>query len=888
MTDVNQIPPSRIFLSYRREDAGYAAGWLFDRLADHFGVSEVFKDIESIAPGEDFAEKIGAGVRSCTVLLAVIGSRWLKIVKSDGTRRIDDPGDFVRLEIETALECEIPVIPLLVDGALMPAAIELPTALRLLARRNAIEINAGTFGSDFARLRRALDRILEHSHAGERAGKASSEARRSPHRNQVRSQMHVIGYGRRVRDVSDRVTLNIHPAIPLPADAPPDLSDELPLYVRRDIDTDVRDWIRRRQTSGGLLLIVGPAAAGKTRLLSEALMAELPEWQLLRPTAPQVNEFVQAKTDLSRSVLWLNELQGFFVGEPLLATTVESLLAGDHGPVMLAATIRDDEYDWLLGITTADAREMNMNTTAILRIPALWSGRSTGTERAVRFDLPARLSAAELTRASAAAARDPRLRIAVTYAQDGDVIPALACAPELIRRWRGHGDRPGQALVTGAVVARRCGYPEPIPQATIAVVALAHLSAHEAAPDNPDWITSALEWAQKPVVGSGQIAAIRAVRTRPGAIDGYRVSDILLQASQDEADPDIESMLTQEAIWRIVLDHAPKTAAAEIALSAYRSGMQSVARDVWHLAAGDGDGVAARHLGLLYWDQHDDRQAENWLRRAAELQAPGANVSLAVWLWHHDRTVEAKQVATRAARFGDTGAMAALGRYTRDRRQWTRKAAELGSVVAMANLAYQLARHGDYSEAEQWALKAAQAGLPGAMDTLGLIYEYQADNVAALQWYQKGAERGYADALANPSKLHPYRGEAADDGIANSMLHLAELLSKTENHSEANTWYRRGAEIGDSRAAAALAAKCDSVGDAVAAIRWREQSATMARTNLERNRTSLRAAYGPSAIQRHVAIMIAHADDLAAHGRLLEAQTWYAQAENFSAASESF
>jgi len=887
MADFSQAPPSRIFLSYRREDAGYAAGWLFDRLADHFGAPEVFRDVESIGPGEDFAEKIGSGVRSSKVLLAVIGSRWLTAINSNGIRRIDDPGDFVRLEIETALACAIPVIPILVDRAQMPATVELPTTLRRLARRNAIELSHGTFGSDLARLVRALDRILEHPHAEPQAGSESFEPRGSRRRSRAYPARQVAGYGRHVGDISDRVTLNIHPAIPLPADAPGDLSDEFPLYVPRDIDVDVRDWIRRRQSDGGLLLIAGPAAAGKTRLLSEALRAELPDWQLLRPTGSQVNGLVRAKADLSRSVLWLNELQAFFVGEPLLAATVEALLAGDHGPVILAATIRDDEYDRLLGITTVEAREMSMNTTAILRMPAPWSGRSVGTERAVRFDLPARLSAAELTRASAAAVRDPRLRIAVQYAQDGNVIPALSCAPELIQRWRGHGNRAGQALVTGAVIARRCGYPEPIPQTTMEAVALAQLSAHEAAPDSPDWITSALEWAQRPIIGSDQITAIRAVRTKPGAVDGYRVSDILLQASEDMAYPDIESLLAQEPTWRIVLDRAPQPAAAEIALSAYKSGMLSIASDAWHAAANDGDGVAARHLGLLYWDQHDDVQAESWLRRAAELNAPGATISLAVWLWHHDRAAEAEQVATRAARLGDADAMAALGRYARDPEQWTRRAAELGSVVAMANLAYQLARLGDHAEAERWALKAAQSGLPGAMDNLGVIYEHQVDNAKALEWYRKGAERAYADAIANPSRLRPYRGEAADDGIANAMLHLAEFLSKIESHTDATTWYRRGAEIGDSRAAAALAAEFDRTGDRAAAIRWREKAAALARANLKRNATSLRAAYGLSANLRHIAIMIAHADDLAAKGQLHEAKAWYREAENFSEAAKS-
>ncbi len=886
MADFNRAPSSRVFLSYRRDDAGYAAGWLFDLLVDHFGAPEIFKDVESIGPGEDFAERIVAGVRSCRVLLAVIGSRWLMATGADGSRRIDDPGDFVRLEIETALACGIRVIPVLVDGAHMPPALELPTQLRRLARRNAIQLSSGTFGSDFARLVRALDKILEHQHAGQQVGDESLGPRGRRRTGRAYPRLQVAGYGRHVRDTVDRVTLNIHPAIPLPADAPGDLSDEFPLYVRRDIDAEVRDWIRRHQHGGSFLLIGGPAAAGKTRLLSEALRAELPDWQLLRPTGSQANQLVRAKADLSHSVLWLNDLQSFFVGEPLLAATVGALLGGDHGPVMLAATIRDDEYDRLLGTTTAEAREMSVNTTAILRMPAPWSGRPAGTERAVRFDLPARLSAGELRRAAAAAARDPRVQMAIQYAQDGGVIPALACAPELIQRWRGHGNRAGQALVTGAVVARRCGCPEPIPQATIVAVALALLSAHEAAPDSPDWIAPALEWAQRPITGSGQITAIRAVRTRPGSVDGYRVSDILLQASEDNSYPDVESLLAQEGVWRVVLDRASKPASAEVALSAYKSGVLSVAHDAWHAAASDGDGVAARHLGLLYWDRHDDGQAEHWLRKAVELSAPEASVSLAVWLWHHDRAAEAEQLATHAASLGDTDAMAALGRYSRDREQWTRRAAELGHVSAMANLAYQLALQGDHAVAEQWALKAAQSGMAGAMLNLAVIYEDQGNNAMALEWYQKGAERAYADVIANPSRLRPYRGEAADDGIANAILFLAEFLSKMEKHAEATIWYTRGAEIGDSRAAAALAVECDNSGDRDSAIRWREQAAVLARVNLERNATSLRVAYGPVAVQRHIAIMIARADDLAANGQLLEAQKWYRQVENFSEISK--
>jgi hypothetical protein len=152
-------PGGRVFISYRREDAGYPAGWLFDQLAAHLGADRVFKDVDSIEPGDDFVEVITAAVASCAVLLAVIGDRWLMALGQDG-RRLDDPGDFVRLEIEAALARGVRVVPVLVGGAPMPRPDQLPTSLAGLARRQAIELSHARFSSDLAGLLKVLYRIL--------------------------------------------------------------------------------------------------------------------------------------------------------------------------------------------------------------------------------------------------------------------------------------------------------------------------------------------------------------------------------------------------------------------------------------------------------------------------------------------------------------------------------------------------------------------------------------------------------------------------------------------------------------------------------------------------------------------------------------------------------
>ena len=85
--------PGRIFMSYRREDTGYPAAWLYDRLASRFGRTHVFKDVDSIALDDDFVEMIAATVGSCDVLLALIGDSWLTITGQDGQRRLDNPAD---------------------------------------------------------------------------------------------------------------------------------------------------------------------------------------------------------------------------------------------------------------------------------------------------------------------------------------------------------------------------------------------------------------------------------------------------------------------------------------------------------------------------------------------------------------------------------------------------------------------------------------------------------------------------------------------------------------------------------------------------------------------------------------------------------------------------
>jgi len=147
-----------IFVSYRRQESSHLAGRLCDRLADRFGEGQVFIDVDAIGPGVDFAEEINRAVAACQVLLAVIDRSWLTAADERGRRRLDDPDDLVRLEIEAALARDVLVIPILVEDAVMPGGEDLPESLAGLARRNALRIQHESFRDDAGRLIKAIEK----------------------------------------------------------------------------------------------------------------------------------------------------------------------------------------------------------------------------------------------------------------------------------------------------------------------------------------------------------------------------------------------------------------------------------------------------------------------------------------------------------------------------------------------------------------------------------------------------------------------------------------------------------------------------------------------------------------------------------------------------------
>src|SRR5262245_14741 len=147
---------AKVFISYRRADSAGSAGRVMDRLDRELGRDLVFMDVDAIPLGTNFSKVLHEEVAKCSVLLAVIGPNWLDARDEHGNRRLDNPNDFVRIEIAAALQRSIPVIPLLLDGAKIPKADELPEDLKELALRNGMEIRHASFQDDMNRLIRGL------------------------------------------------------------------------------------------------------------------------------------------------------------------------------------------------------------------------------------------------------------------------------------------------------------------------------------------------------------------------------------------------------------------------------------------------------------------------------------------------------------------------------------------------------------------------------------------------------------------------------------------------------------------------------------------------------------------------------------------------------------
>jgi hypothetical protein len=152
--------PGAVFISYRRQDSQSAAGRLASDLAERLGAGRVFRDVGGLEPGTSFPEALRRKLQSCAAVAVIIGPRWETALDASGRRRLEDPADWVRQEVATALARGVPVFPVLVERADMPAAESLPTDLRKLVEYQACELTDRHWRKDVDGLAALLARPL--------------------------------------------------------------------------------------------------------------------------------------------------------------------------------------------------------------------------------------------------------------------------------------------------------------------------------------------------------------------------------------------------------------------------------------------------------------------------------------------------------------------------------------------------------------------------------------------------------------------------------------------------------------------------------------------------------------------------------------------------------
>ncbi|MEW1926461.1 tetratricopeptide repeat protein [Streptomyces sp. NPDC088360] len=645
-------------------------------------------------------------------------------------------------------------------------------------------------------------------------------------------------------EVTDRAQLGIHEALPLPVGAAEKLglSPELPSYVPRDVDADLRTALQAMTTTGGFVLLIGPAAAGKTRCAWEAIRAVLPKWRFLMPaTAVDLTALADGGTDLKHRVIWLNETQQYLTGpDPLRASTLRRILADRAHPVILVGTIWPDTYEQLR-TPTRETRESEEGSESR---EDLNQNSRDALELARRFRLTS-WSVREKERAQELAPLDPRIAQAAGHGGPTGLSQALSAAPELIHRWELADDPYGQAVITAAVAARRCGHPPLLSSALLAELAQEYLTGPQRAAADAAWFPAALQWACRPVLNSGGIAPLQPHADAVGQPVTYAVSDILT----DHTTPDLSGPPEQipTSIWTRLISLATPHACTPIGATAYFAGRHVQAHTFFHRAADAGDAEAMFILGALFGEQQDEESARTWYTRAADDGHTGAMNNLGALLAEQQDAEGARTWFIRAADIGHTGAMNNLGVLLRDQgdvegaRIWFTRAAGPRHTDAMFNLGVLLHDQQDTAQALTWFTRAADAGHTDAMFNLGVLLRGQGDKEGARTWYTRAADNGHTRAMNNLGALaseqqdaegaRTWYARAADAGHTGAMINLGIQLRDQGDVEGARGWYAKAVTAGDTRAMGNLGFLLYEEGDAEGARTWYARAADAGHTD---------------------------------------------------------
>ncbi|MEV0133043.1 tetratricopeptide repeat protein [Dactylosporangium sp. NPDC050688] len=579
--------------------------------------------------------------------------------------------------------------------------------------------------------------------------------------------------------------LGVHAAIQIPG-----TTEELPPYVPRDLDADLRVALTAAAARGGFVLLIGGSSVGKTRALYEAVRAELREWWLLHPAdAPAITAHAEDSTP--RTVVWLDELQRY-LNHPtgLPAGTLRQLITAG---TVVVATLWPDECGLRTARPPAGQPDPYANDRQLLGLARL-------------IEVPETFSPAERRRGETLASTDQRIRIALGTT-DAGFTQVLAAGPALIQRWE-HAptaDCYGKAVITAALDARRVGAEHPTTRDFLENAAPAYLTPAQQATAPPGWLDHALTYATAPVHGAA--ACLTPIPAGMGSIAGYTPADYLHQHAQYTR----RTTALPDLVWTTLTTHHHPDDTLQLAHSAESRGQPEHAIALYQRATDTDDGFAARQLAGLLAEQ--GRVDE--LRDLAATGDWRATHRLVDVLTEQGRVEEALQVLRDLAATGDLSAAQRLADILAEqgRVDELRDLAATGDGYVRHRLADVLAEQGRVDELRDRAATGdefAAARLADVLAEQGRVEEalqMLRDLAATGDEFDEGdgsvAER-LADILAEQGRVDELRDLAAT-GDGHAARRLADVLAEQGRVEEALQILRDRAATGDWFAAFGLA-----------------------------------------------------------------------------------
>jgi TPR repeat protein len=625
--------------------------------------------------------------------------------------------------------------------------------------------------------------------------------------------------------ITDPVLLGIHPAIPLKISVE-GLDSQLPIYIRRDIDTDLRTALREDLSRGGFIVLVGRAACGKSRTAYEAIKAELSAWRIFVPAeAAEVNGLAEAEIGDGQIIVWVDELLPLLNDPDLSIRAFRELIGNPSRPVVIIGTMWPEHHDQLSEQPTQAQPDPFRAARWLLKLARRW-------------DLPASMSEAELNETKSLSAIDPRINEAAHYAVAGQSpIAVLACAPDLISRFTTAPNSRGRLVVEAAVEARLSGHSRVVPVDLLQRLAAVRLTPEDKATSPADWFSEAIIWACQPV--RGVVSLLKPYARELGVLAGYEVSDI---ATSHVWRSGFRHRNVQASTWELLADTTDIESCLFVGFNALQLGHIRSGQKALRRSANEGVDLAAMMLGLSYFDEGNLDEALAWLTRSYDNGESDAAALIAVVYSSRGETDEAQRWLTIAAEGGDPSAMFGLGQLHENQDddteayRWYRKSIDRGFIPALSGLGGLHAKRGEHEQAISFWKRAAAAGEPMAMMNLARYDLNAGKTLGAERWWRAAAELGVVEAMGMLAEqmLGQERQEEATDwarkaseaGHAPAWGLLGQLLAQHGHVEDGLRWLTRGAEAGQVNAMGWLAEQLEDLEDLEGARRWMATLAT--------------------------------------------------------------